>query len=193
MAAASGLAVQWIHTTRERRNDINKIRSILKPEFEDLYQILIDEKQAVGNVKLRSEEDFDSLSNYKMGISEYFAIVGAGRLHSLAWNAIIASGNLIKLDNDEIEITQSVQHSVMQYNKSMDKLQKVVILLLEHTISGKPIPRVINLHGMGILDYYLDNYERAVDEAISRFNELEKLPWFDYGKIKSTATNNATT
>ena len=33
VAAASGLAVQWIHTTRERRNDIKKIRDLLKPDF----------------------------------------------------------------------------------------------------------------------------------------------------------------
>ena len=59
-----------------------------------------------------------------MKISEYLTEVGGVRLRSLAWDAIISSGNLIKLDNNEIEIIQSAHHNVMEYNKNMNRQQK---------------------------------------------------------------------
>ena len=38
---------------------------------------------------------------------------------------------------------------------------------------------------MNVLDDYLEDYLRIVDEAIDAFKELDGLPWFDHNKIKS--------
>ena len=189
IAAVSGLVVQRWHTRWERKNNIKKIRGLLKPEFERIYQLLIDERRTVERIKLRSEEDFDSLSNHTMMASEYLDIVGSRRLHSLVWDAIISSGNLIKLDNDEIKITQLAQQIVRNYNENMDNLQNIVGLQLKNQFSKNPIPNVFNMPDVGVLHYYLDKYKQMLDEAINRFKELDKLPWFDHDKIKSAAPN----
>ena len=168
-----------------------KIRSILKSEFEDFYQILIDEKQSVKRIKLNVVEDFDSLSKHRMTLQEYFAIVGARRLRPLVWEAVTSSGNLIKLDNEEIEIIQSAHQSIMRYNKNMDELQNMVITLLGRESNGIHFPNILNLHGIDILKYYFKNYEQHINEAVERFNELNNLPWFYSDKIKPTAASQA--
>ena len=187
IAAIFGFGVQWWHTIRERKNDIKKIRGLLKPEFEDLYQILIDEMQVVKKAKDSSEEDFNSLNDHTMGIAQYLANVGSGRLLTFVWDPIISSGNLIKLDNDEIEIILSAQQSVRRYNKNMDELQNVAENRLEKQCGENPAPNVINMPDVEILDEYLDGYERAINMAINGFKLLDKLPWFDHDKIKNTA------
>ena len=191
LAAISGLVVQRWHTRSEHNKDIKKIQSILKSEFEDFYQILIDEKQSIKRVKLNVVEDFDSLSKHKMTLQEYFAIVGARRLRPLVWEAVTSSGNLIKLDNEEIEIIQSAHQSIMRYNKNMDELQNIVITLLGRESNGIHFPNILNLHGIDILKYYFKNYEQHINEAVERFNELNNLPWFYSDKIKPTAASQA--
>ena len=124
IAAMSGMGVQAWYSRRERNNAIKKIQSLLKVEFEELYQILIEERDTAIKASRNSAKDFDRLKNHKIDISEYLEKVGGYRLQSLAWDAIISSGNLIKLDNSEIEIIQSVHHSVKSYNKNMNRLQK---------------------------------------------------------------------
>ena len=76
----------------ERKNAIKKIQGLLKPEFEELYQILIDERRTAKKAKRSSENDFDRLNGHEMTISEYLTVVGGNRLRSLAWDAIISSG-----------------------------------------------------------------------------------------------------
>lgn len=97
------------------------------------------------------------------------------RLKSLVWDTIISSGNLIKLDNKEIEIIQSVQQSVRLYNKDLDRLQKDVGLQLEETLEGVQIPNILNLPDTDILEEYLDNYKRIIDETVKQFKELDEL------------------
>ena len=191
MAAISGLVVQWWHTRSEHNKGVKKIRSILKSEFEDFYQILIDEKQSVKKKKPNVKDDFDSLSKHKMTLQEYFTIVGAGRLRPLVWEAVTSSGNLIKLDNEEIEIIQSAHQSIMRYNKNMDELQNMAIILLGRESNGMHFHNILNLHGVDILKYYFKNYEQHINEAVERFNELNNLPWFDSDKIKPTAASQA--
>ena len=182
MAAASGLAVQWIHATRERRKDIKKIQDLLKPEFEELYQILIKEERNIKKAKRRAEKDLDSLSNDEINIRDYFDRVGGLRLESLVWDAVISSGNLIKLDNDEIEIIQLVQQGVRYYNKNMDQLRKDTGKELEKDLSKCMTPNTLNLPDESILEGYLDECKRIIDETVKRFEELNTLPWFDYTK-----------
>ena len=119
IAAMPGMAVQAWHSRRERSIAVKKIQSLLKAEFEELYKILIEERDTATKAG-NSTKDFDRLKNRKMDISEYLEKVGGIRLQSLAWDAIISSENLIKLDNNEIEIIQSVHHSVKLYNKNMN-------------------------------------------------------------------------
>ena len=190
LAAIFGLVVQWVHTTRERRNSIKKIRELLKPEFEELYQILINDKQIIKKAKLDAEKDLESLYNHEMDIPTYL-FVGRGRLGSLVWDAIISSGDLIKLDSDEIEIIQSAQQNVKHYNKTMDKLQKKVARQLKNELSDKITPNNLNLPDVDILHRYLDKYGLITNEAIKWFGELEKLPWVDYSKIKTTTASHA--
>ena len=192
IAAISGLVVQRWHARWERKNNIKKIRDLLKPEFVELYQILIDERRTVKKAKRHSEDDYGSLNEHEMEASQYLDRVGGVRLLSLAWDAIISSGNLIKLDNDEIEIIQAVQQSVRHYNKSMDQLQKEMEIRMKKEFDESPIINVLNLPHVTILEEYLDNYGHAVNEAINRFKELDNLPWFDNDKIKNTAPNRET-
>ena len=133
MAAASGLAVQWIHTTRERRNDIKKIRDLLKPDFEELYRLLVNECQTVKNARLSSAGEFRSLRNhmYEANISVYLGHVGGFRFKSLVWNAITSSGKLINMEKNEIEAIQSVQEGVIHYNERMVQLQNKACLELK--------------------------------------------------------------
>ena len=192
IAAISGLVVQRWHARWERKNSIKKIRDLLKPEFVELYQILIDERRTVKKAKRHSEDDYGSLNEHEMEASQYLDRVGGVRLLSLAWDAIISSGNLIKLDNDEIEIIQAVQQSVRHYNKSMDQLQKEMEIRMKKEFDESPIINVLNLPHVTILEEYLDNYGHAVNEAINGFKELDNLPWFDNDKIKNTAPNRET-
>ena len=192
IAAISGLVVQRWHASWERKNNIKKIRDLLKPEFVELYQILIDERRTVKKAKRRSEDDYGSLNEHEIEASQYLDRVGGVRLLSLAWDAIISSGNLIKLDNDEIEIIQAVQQSVRHYNKSMDQLQKEMEIQMKKEFDESPIINVLNLPNVTILEEYLDNYGHAVNEAINGFKELDNLSWFDNGKIKNTVPNRET-
>ena len=187
LAAISGFGVQWWHTRRELKKDIKKIRGILKPEFENQYQMLLDERQNVEKAKPRSKEDFDYLLNHKADITGYFHTVGSNRLHYLTWNAISSSGNLIKLDNDEIQIIQFVHQNVIFYNDRMDKLQEMALRLLVNDFSKDPahIPEAINYHGVDILHYYISNYEERVNEAVEAFKALDNLSWFDMTKSKT--------
>ena len=61
-------------------------------EFEELYQILIEERDTAIKASRNSAKDFDRLKNHKIDISEYLEKVGGYRLQSLAWDAIISSG-----------------------------------------------------------------------------------------------------
>ena len=90
IAAISGLVVQRLYSRWERKNAIKKIHGLLKPEFEELYQILIDERRTAKKAKRSSENDFDRLNGHEMTISEYLTVVGGNRLRSLAWDAIIS-------------------------------------------------------------------------------------------------------
>ena len=184
IAAISGLVVQWLYSRWERKNAIKKIQGLLKPEFEELYQILIDERKTAEKAKHSSENDFERLNGHEIKISEYLTKVGGGRLRSLAWDAIISSGNLIKLDNNEIEIIQSAHHDVMEYNKNMNRLQKDAESQMEKGFNEN-MPNTILYPDMGILEDYLEDYLRTVNDAIDGFKELDELPWFDHDKIKS--------
>ena len=188
MAAASGLAVQWIHTTRERRNDIKKIRDLLKPDFEELYRLLVNECQTVKNARLSSAGEFRSLRNYmyEANISVYLGRVGGFRFKSLVWNAITTSGKLINMEKDEIETIQSVQEGVIHYNERMVQLQNKASLELKKEL--KTDRGITSLHtpNMAVLERYLDEYERNINNAVERFKDLGNLPWFDYDKIKDT-------
>ena len=166
------------------KNAIKKIQGLLKPEFEELYQILIDERRIAKKAKRNSENDFDRLNGHEMKISEYLTEVGGGRLRSLAWDAVISSGNLIKLGNNEIEIIQSAHHDVMEYNKNMNRLQKDAESQMEKEFNEN-MPNTILYPDMGILEDYLEDYLRTVNDAIEGFKELDELPWFDHDKIKS--------
>ena len=176
--------VQWLYSRWERKDAIKKIQGLLKPEFEELYQILIDERKTAKKAKHSSENDFDRLNGHEMKISEYLTEVGGGRLRSLAWDAIISSGNLIKLDNSEIEIIQSAHHDVMEYNKNMNRLQKDAELQMEKEFNEN-MPNTTLLPDMSILEDYLEDYLRTINDAIDGFKELDELPWFDHDKIKS--------
>ena len=184
IAAISGLVVQWLYSRWERKNAIKKIQGLLKPEFEELYQILIDERRIAKKATHSSENDFELLSGHEMKISEYLTEVGGGRLRSLAWDAVISSGNLIKLDNNEIEIIQSAHHNVMEYNKNMNRRQKDAESQMEKEFNEN-MPNTILYPDMGILEDYLKDYLRTVNDAIDGFKELDELPWFDHDKIKS--------
>ena len=184
IAAISGLVVQWLYSRWERKNAIKKIQGLLKPEFEELYQILIDERRTAKKAKHSSENDFDRLNGHEMKISEYLTEVGGVRLRSLAWDAIISSGNLIKLDNNEIEIIQSAHHNVMEYNKNMNRRQKDAESQMEKEFN-ESMPNTTLWADVGILEDYLEYYLRAVNDAIDGFKELNELPWFDHDKIKS--------
>ena len=184
IAAISGLVVQWLYSRWERKNAVKKIQGLLKPEFEELYQILIDERKTAKKAKHGSENDFDRLNGHEMKISEYLTEVGGGRLRSLAWDAIISSGNLIKLDNNEIEIIQSAHHDVMEYNKNMNRLQKDAESQMEKEFNEN-IPNTILYPDIGILEDYLEDYLRTVNDAIDGFKELDELSWFDHDKVKS--------
>ena len=184
IAAISGLVVQWLYSRWERKNAVKKIQGLLKPEFEELYQILIDERKTAKKAKHSSENDFDRLNGHEMKISEYLTEVGGGRLRSLAWDAIISSGNLIKLDNNEIEIIQSAHHDVMEYNKNMNRLQKDAESQMEKEFNEN-IPNTILYPNIGILEDYLEDYLRTVNDAIDGFKELDELSWFDHDKVKS--------
>ena len=184
IAAISGLVVQWLYSRWERKNAVKKIQGLLKPEFEELYQILIDERKTAKKAKHSSENDFDRLNGHEMKISEYLTEVGGGRLRSLAWDAIISSGNLIKLDNNEIEIIQSAHHDVMEYNKNMNRLQKDAESQMEKEFNEN-IPNTILYPDIGILEDYLEDYLRTVNDAIDGFKELDELSWFDHDKVKS--------
>ena len=176
--------VQWLYSRWERKNAIKKIQGLLKPEFEELYQILIDERRTAKKAKHSSENDFDRLNGHEMKISEYLTEVGGVRLRSLAWDAIISSGNLIKLDNNEIEIIQSAHHNVMEYNKNMNRRQKDAESQMEKEFN-ESMPNTTLWADVGILEDYLEYYLRAVNDAIDGFKELNELPWFDHDKIKS--------
>ena len=187
LAAIAGFGAQWYHTKLELKKDIKKIRDILKPEFENQYQMLLNERQDVQKAKLRSKEDFTYLQNHKTYITRYLHNVGSNRLHYLTWNAISSSSNLIKLDNDEIQIIQFVHQSVIFYNDRMDKLQEIALRLLVNEFSKNPtpIPEAMNYHGVDILHYYIDNYEQRVSETIEAFKALDRLSWFDMTKLKT--------
>ena len=181
LAAISGLVVQWWHTRRELKKDIKKIHDILKPEFENQYRVLLDERQEVKKAKCRTEADFDYLKNNKAAITGYFHNVGSKRLYYLTWNAVNTSGNLIKLDNDEIQAIQFVHQSVIDYSDRMNRLQEMGLKWLVNEFSEKPIPmpEAINLHGVDILRYYVNNYEQRVEETLKAFETLNNLSWFD--------------
>lgn len=106
------------------------------------------------------------------------------RLRSLAWDAIISSGNLIKLDNNEIETIQSVHHSVIEYNEDMDRFQKDAEAKMEKEFTVRI--NVIPWSDPGILEGYLEEYLRTTNDAIDGFKELDQLEWFDLSKIKNT-------
>ena len=182
LAAIFGLVAQRVHTERESRNDIKKIQDLLKLEFEELYQILMEEKRNIKKAKCRVEQDLDLLSKDEMDIPDYFDRVGGLHLESLVWDAVISSGNLIKLDNGEIEIIQLVQQGVRHYNKNMDQLRKDAGKELEKNLNKCMVPNTLNLPDEGILEGYLDECKRIIDETVKRFEELNTLPWFDYTK-----------
>ena len=149
-----GLWLQRLYSRWERKNAIKKIQGLLKPEFEELYQILIDERRTAKKAKRSSENDFDRLNGHEMTISEYLTVVGGNRLRSLAWDAIISSGNLIKLDNNEIEIIQSAHHDVVEYNKNMNRLQEDAESQMEEEFNEN-MPNTTFLPNTGILEDYL--------------------------------------
>ena len=182
LAAIFGLVAQRVHTERESRKDIKKIQDLLKLEFEELYQILMEEKRNIQKAKRRAGKDLDLLSEDEMDIPDYFDRVGGLHLESLVWDAVISSGNLIKLDNGEIEIIQLVQQGVRHYNKNMDQLQKDAGKELEKDLSKCMAPNTFNLPDESILERYLDECKRIIDETVKRFEELNTLPWFDYTK-----------
>ena len=182
LAAIFGLVAQRVHIERESRKDIKKIQDLLKLEFEELYQILMEEKRNIQKAKRRAGKDLDLLSEDEMDIPDYFDRVGGLHLESLVWDAVISSGNLIKLDNDEIEIIQLVQQGVRHYNKNMDQLQKDAGKELEKNLNKCMVPNTLNLPDESILERYLDECKRIVDETVKRFEELNTLPWFDYTK-----------
>ena len=191
MAAISGLLIQERHIRKERKNDIKKIQSILKLEFEDLYRVMINERQIVTNVKLRSEEDFNSLIEHKMNISDYLEKAGGSRWVSLVWDAVISSGNLIKLNNDEIKITQYMQHGLKQYNKKMSDAHNNIVLAINNRLNRKLANDTFSQSDMLILEQYIDTREQIVNESINRFNELDKLQWFNRDKIKEATVSRA--
>ena len=182
LAAIFGLVAQRVHTERESRRDIKKIQDLLKLEFEELYQILMEEKRNIKKAKCRVEQDLDLLSKDEIDIPDYFDRVGGLHLESLVWDAVISSGNLIKLDNGEIEIIQLVQQGVRHYNKNMDQLRKDASKELEKNLNKCMVPNTLNLPDEGILEGYLDECKRIIDETVKRFEELNTLPWFDYTK-----------
>ena len=72
LAAIFGLVAQRVHTERESRKDIKKIQDLLKLEFEELYQILMEEKRNIQKAKRRAGKDLDLLSEDEMDIPDYF-------------------------------------------------------------------------------------------------------------------------
>ena len=74
------------------------------------------------------------------------------------------SGNLIKLDNNEIEIIQSAHHDVVEYNKNMNRLQEDAESQMEEEFNEN-LPNTTFLPNTGILEDYLEDYLRTIQRC----------------------------
>ena len=189
MAAASGLVVQWIHTMRERRNNIKEIQELLKSEFIDLYQGLMRERQVIKMARGVSKKNFNSFKERDVVMLDFLSNVGWLRLDVRVWDTIISSGNLIKLNPIDIKIIQIVQQRIRYHDKYIIQLEKDLMKQVEIKYSGGTYINVPNYANVRVVDLYLDNCEEVIEETIKQFKELDKMSWFDYDKIKDIGPN----
>ena len=189
MAAASGLVVQWIHTMRERRNNIKEIQELLKSEFIDLYQGLMRERQVIKMARGVSKKNFNSFKERDVVMLDFLSNVGWLCLDVRVWDTIISSGNLIKLNPIDIKIIQIVQQRIRYHDKYIIQLEKDLMKQVEIKYSGGTYINVPNYANMRVVDLYLDNCEEVIEETIKQFKELDKMSWFDYDKIKDIGPN----
>ena len=185
-----GFASQWAYAKRERRSDVKKIQALVRREYAELYLVLMNEKQKIKSTRLRYDEDFNSLIEHRMSILSYLKKIGGLYLALLLKNVVISSGNLIKLNDEEIEIIQSVQQRAEYYNKRIRLLNNNIDLVRGIELDKKLANNAFNRSDMCIFKKYLDDREQIVDETVEHFNILNKLPWFDYDKIKNTAATH---
>ena len=179
----TGIVMQRWHTKRERKKDIKRIHDILNPEFVNIYRILMREQEVNKNARQIFKNDFPSIFEYTKNILGYLANTGRLNVEFHMWDVVIASGNLIKLDRNEIEIMQSVMQRLKTYAKTIIKLEKDMMQKINKQLSEGTIPKA------DIFDTYLDTCDVVITLTILWFKKLDKLSWFDCDKIKDIDQN----
>ena len=66
----------------------------------------------------------------------------------------------------------------------MNRLQEDAESQMEEEFNEN-MPNTTFLPNTGILEDYLEDYLRTINDAIDGFKEMDELPWFDHDKIKS--------
>ena len=84
-----------------------------------------------------------------------------------------------------------MEHDLKQYSRGMSDAHNNIVLAIKNRLSRKLTSDTFNRSDMLILEQYIDTREWIANESISKFNELDKLPWFNRDKIKDATVSYA--
>ena len=181
VATVAGFVAQvWYARHRDRR-DVKKIQDLLKPDFANLYQMVMKDKNTAEKVQNdidRGQVVLHDGSNV-FDVSFYLANTG-GQFRSLVWPQITSSGKMLKMKKEEIEAIQLVQEGVIKYNNNIAKMQRDMKIRLRPLVGSYLPLGELNTVNTILLEGYLCEYNESINELLAKFKELKKLAWFDY-------------
>ena len=182
VAIIAGFMAQLWYAKHRDYNDVKKIQDLLKPDFVKLHQMAVKDRNTARKARKDIDKDEDVLHDGSNEADEtwYLAKAGGGQFRSLVWPPIASSGKLLNMKKEDIETIQLVQDGVIKYNSDMANLQRDMKVKIKEAFNPDPPIKTLHMPNPMILEEYLDEYDKNINELLAKFNELKKLTWFAY-------------
>ena len=178
--SSPGFVAQLWYARHRDYKDVKKIQDLLKLDFMKLYQIAMKDRNTARKARKDIDKDEYALHDGSNEADEtwYLDKTSGGRFHSLVWPSIASSGKILKMKKEEIEVIQLVQEGVIKYNRDMANLQRDTKVKIKQEFSPDQPLKTLNMPYSMILEEYLNEYDKNIDELLAKFKELKKLAWF---------------
>src|SRR6266850_7392827 len=125
IGATAAFVLILAHERSREQKEIKKIRSLLNSDFSEMYRLITKDKEFFQNAydKLDKEDGLvNQLVSGKLVVIDFYHKYGIFYDFEF-WNAVVSSGSLLKLKQDEISDVQAVHNSFSWYNANVLELQ----------------------------------------------------------------------
>ena len=177
-----GFLAQYVHTKMWLKEDVKKTKSLLRSELNGIYRTLKFEEETFSKLLRHPRNEFDAVCDQHMPIADAIGTFDMVRLRFLAWETVISSGVLFKLDEKDMKIIQTAQQNIRDHDRDLDNLGKRLEEVFNTTLQRFSYSE-LRSGDTDLLKPYFEKCRNVVGRTLRVFEDLDMLDWFDHTKI----------